>query len=326
MARGSQPAESTNPPAASLTQPLLAVGRWLQGAGYRFTTPTPASHAIVLRRAHLVEPTLRDVFGWNRPFSRGLLPSHIEQALTTHGLVEDDEDGKLRARVRFSTLQNRLLAHDGYPTEEADAVFFGPDTYRFARLIESELHRQPLPGSARVLDVGCGTGAGGLVAAALTPSSQLVLTDINARALQFAKANCALANTEPTFAHGDLYAPVEGDFDLIVANPPYLNDAAERTYRHGGGSFGEALSHRIVREGLSRLRPGGRLILYTGAAICGTHDPIVDPLRAELAASGMGWSYAELDPDVFGEELALPGYDGVERIAAVGLVVQNTRR
>jgi methylase of polypeptide subunit release factors len=116
---------------------------------------------------------------------------------------------------------------------------------------------------------------------------------------------------------------VDGAFDLIVANPPYLNDEEARTYRHGGGRWGEALSARILAEGLARLAPGGRLILYTGATIVAGADPLLELLQPHLEQCGWPWSYRELDPDVFGEELEQPAYRDAERIAAVALVVQR---
>jgi len=125
------------------------------------------------------------------------------------------------------------------------------------------------------------------------------------------------------FAQGDLFAAIEGEFALIVANPPYLNDAAQRTYRHGGGRWGEGLSARIVREGLGRLAPGGRLVLYTGVAIVDGQDPLLQQLDSLLQARGWPWRYRELDPDVFGEELDEPPYAEAERIAAVALVVER---
>src|SRR5690606_21384825 len=96
---------------------------------------------------------------------------------------------------------------------------------------------------------------------------------------------------------GDLFAAVEGDFDLVLANPPYLNDRSERTYRHGGGRWGEALSARIVREGLPRLAPGGRLVLYTGVAMADGIDPLLQGLQPLLTGCGWPWRYQELDPD-----------------------------
>lgn len=309
----------------ALTDALVALGRWLQSTGYTFTTVTPATHARVNARSSArVAASVRDVFGWSRPFAPGLLPRAVMDSLRAGGLLAEGPGGLLRSRVRFATLHGGLYAHGAYPTRDADAVFFGPDSCRYADLVAAELARAPLAAGARVLDLGCGAGPGGLVAARLSPGAQVVLADINPRALCFAAANAALAGCAVTLAEGDLYAAAEGAFDLVVANPPYLNDAAQRTYRHGGGRWGEALSLRIVREGLPRLAPGGRLVLYTGVAMpAGGTDPLRDELAPLLDARRWPWRYRELDPDVFGEELDQPAYADAERIAAVALVVHR---
>jgi SAM-dependent methyltransferase len=305
---------------------LVRLGRWLRSTDYRFVTVTPATHARVNSRAGRTEArTARDVFGWSRPFDAGLLPDPALGWLRDGGLLRD-EGPLLRSLVRFSSLGDQLYAHSSYPTADADAVFFGPDTARFVALIESELQREPLRGGARILDVGCGAGPGGMAAAlasrALGPA--LVLADINPRALLHARANVALAGLErASFVQSDLYAQVPGTFDLIVANPPYLVDAAARTYRHGGGALGGGLSERIVAEGLSRLAAGGRLLLYSGAAIVDGADPLQQALAALVPQGEFSWRYRELDPDVFGEELDAPAYHQAERIAAVALIVQR---
>ncbi len=307
-----------------ITAALVEVGAWLKTTGYRFVTPTPATHKRINDRAgaHAHATSLRDLFGWSKPFSRDMLPSEIFWVMENAGLFHGNGDLFL-SRVRFSSLERHLFAHSAYPTDQADSVFFGPDTYRFAALVNSELERAPLPASGRILDVGCGAGPGGIIAGVSSAKSLpfLSLTDINRTALQFAAANCALAGIESNFALGDLFGPVIGQFDLIVSNPPYLNDHAGRTYRHGGGQWGGALSERIVREGVHRLTPGGRLVLYTGVAIVEGEDPFIESLRPELDALGWAWNYRELDPDVFGEELEESAYAGAERIAAVALVV-----
>ena len=311
----------------ALTEALLALGRWLRSTHYAFTTVTPATHARVNARPQAQQAAnVRDVFGWSRPFAPSLLPAQVVQMLRDGGLAEQLAGGMMRSAVRFSTLHGQLYAHSAYPTTEEDAVFFGPDTVRFVDLVRAELERRPLPRGARIVDVGCGAGPGGLAAAqaAHDAGPQLVLADINPRALQFAAANAALAGQGGVvFAQGDLLATVEGAFDLIVANPPYLNDAGKRTYRHGGGRFGEALSARIVREGLERLVPGGRLVLYTGVAIADGEDALLSQLQRHLDQRGWPWRYRELDPDVFGEELDEPVYADAERIAAVALVVER---
>jgi hypothetical protein len=110
----------------------------------------------------------------------------------------------------------------------------------------------------------------------------------------------------------------------VIANPPFLADAAHRQYRDGGGALGTGLGLAIVEQALERLAPNGRLLLYTGAPIVSGVDRFklaVEALRDHRVAD---WSYQELDVDIFGEELEQPGYEDVERIAAVVLTVRVT--
>lgn len=307
-------------------QAMLATGRWLAAQGYRFITPTPATHARVNARAHSRQAQdLRGIFGWSRPFTRSALNRDVLRDLQDADLLQP-EAGLLRSRIRYSSLNDQLYVHSAYPTTQPDAVFFGPDTYRFVQMIESELIRAPLRSGARILDVGCGAGPGGIAAtiASRAASPALVLADINGQALLHARVNAALANvSRVTFAQGDLYAPVDGSFDLIVANPPYLVDSAARAYRHGGGALGASLSMRIVSEGMQRLNPGGRLLLYTGAAMVDGQDPLLEALKPVLRAAGWQYTYRELDPDVFGEELETPAYASAERVAVVALMLRR---
>lgn len=310
----------------SLPDALVLIGRWLQVRDYQFTTVTPLTHARVnVRSGAIAACSLRGVFGWSRPFSAGLLPGETLGWLRESGLL--DEHGEaLRSKVRFSTLGGQLYAHSAYPTMDADAVFFGPDTYRFVALIEAELARHALSAGARILDIGCGAGPGGIAAALAGGLLQfdLLLADINPRALDFARANTLLAGMPDTrFQQSNLFESVGGRFELIVANPPYLVDAGERTYRHGGGALGSSLSLRIVREGLAHLAPGGRLVLYTGAPIVDGHDRFQEEITPLLRQADCRFSYREIDPDVFGEELDTPAYAGAERIAAVALVARR---
>ena len=305
---------------------LVLLGRWLQDMGYRFITPTPTTHARVNARPHAAAARdLRDVFGWSRPFEAKLLPATALGWLAEADLL--DHCGELlRSRVRFSSLDDQLYAHSAFPTDRPDAVFFGPDSYRFAALIGNELALSPLTRGARILDMGCGAGPGGIAAAlaAQAAAPELVLADINPLALEHTRANALLASLQRvSFAQGDLFDAVAGSFDLIVANPPYLVDIGARTYRHGGGLLGSGLSARIVDDGLLRLTPGGRLMLYTGAAMVDGVDLFLQEIQPLLAPGSWAFRYREIDPDVFGEELDTPTYADVERIAAVALVVQR---
>ncbi len=105
-----------------------------------------------------------------------------------------------------------------------------------------------------ILDVGCGYGPVGLVAAALAPLGQAVLVDVNERAVMRAAENArvnGVSNVE--VLQGDGCGPVASRlFDTAVTNPPI------RT--------GKATLRRLVREIWQHLRPGGRLYFVARTA------------------------------------------------------------
>ncbi len=294
---------------------LLRIGHSLQRADYRFVAVTPATHRRFVQRrrrqGRARAESIRDALGWNLPYSRETIGDALHELLLAANACTRDDDG-WRATVRFSTLDGHLFVHSGFPTDATDAVFFGPDTYRFVDFVRRSHVR-----ARRVVDVGCGSGVGGLMAHAQCDA--VVLADVNARALELSRVNAALAGRAVDVLHSDILAGVDGEIDIVIANPPYMLDDRSRTYRDGGGTHGEGVAVRIVTEALERLTPGGTLILYTGAAIVDGVDTFLRAAQPVLAQRGSAYVYAELDPDVFGEELERDTYADVERIAAVGL-------
>jgi SAM-dependent methyltransferase len=313
---------------------LVALGRSLQAAGYRFVTVTPATHRRVNERpGNAWAHDLRGVFGWSRPYRGDTLPEIMDNQLHAAGRAQPvDADGRDaaegpvpaggRARVRASTIGDRIYLHSAWPTRDEDAVFFGPDTYRYVaaagRVLDSigGLYRAV----RRAVDIGAGAGPGAIELALRRPDATVYAADINPAALALAEGNARLNDADNVVpCHSDLLDGIEGGFDLVMANPPYILDPDELTYRHGGGAHGAELSIRIVHTALDRLLPGGSLLLYTGVAIVDGADPFLAAIRDRLDADTDGWSYEELDPDVFGDQLGCAGYEDVERIAAVWL-------
>ena len=136
---------------------ISALGRLLKSAAYEFITGTPATHQRVLTRdPKRVARDLRDVFGWSCAFRLDGLPAGVHELLEASGQLQSLGGDLFRSGLRFSSLGPLLLAHSAYPTCEADAVFFGPDTYRFCRLLT-----EWAPTVHSALDIGCGSGAGG---------------------------------------------------------------------------------------------------------------------------------------------------------------------
>ncbi|SDI24900.1 Methyltransferase small domain-containing protein [Pseudomonas delhiensis] len=304
---------------------LLALGLRLRREGYAFVTVSPASHARVnAREENALARDLRDIFGWSRPFADGQLERPLFSLLAAADLLH--RDGRhWRSKVRWSSLEDQLFVHSAYPTQEAEAVFFGPDTYRFARAIGQHLQALDSRDVHRAVDIGCGAGPGAILLAGACPRAEVHAVDINPHALAFTRVNALLAEApQLQVRRSDLLEGLAGDFDLMVANPPYMLDPAQRTYRHGGGSQGAELSLRILESALGRLAPGGSLLLYTGAAVIDGEAPLWRQASRLLAARpGWEWRYEELDPDVFGEELEQPAYRQVERIAAVLLTLRR---
>ena len=304
---------------------LIQLGRALLSAHYQFTTVTPLTHERFLARHQgRWAADARDVFGWNLPFYDHVLPPQWLAWMRDAGVLETIAGG-WRSRVRFSRLGPLLLAHGSFPTAERDAVFFGPDTYRFATFL-----RQHVQHAASAVDIGSGSGAGGLALGRRL--QKLVCADLSVQALRMSKINAAInaqngwgMPSTMQFCESDLYRDLDGQFDLIVANPPYIQDDAGRLYRHGGDRMGTDLSVRIVQEGLERLTPTGQLLLYTGSPVVRGVCIIAQALSEVVANAGGPWDVVchELDPDVFGEELGRPCYADAERLAVIGVVVRR---
>jgi precorrin-6B methylase 2 len=299
---------------------LLRLGAQLHAADYRFHAVTPATHRRVLARGQQWARGLADAFGWNLPFQTTLLgPAHCARLESAACISAHGEGWK--ANLRAASLGEFIVFHSAYPTDQRDAVFFGPDTYRFVGAIARTLPalaRRP----RRVIEIGCGAGPAAIALAAALPGAQVIAADINQRALALTAINARMAAVSNLrVVQSDLLDGVDGHFDLIVANPPYLLDAAARAYRHGGGNHGEGLAVAIVRAALERLAPGGTLMLYTGTAFVDQRDEFWSAAAPLLANANCRWRYEELDPDVFGEELEQPAYANVDRIAVAWLVL-----
>ena len=208
---------------------LLSLLQSLRERGYHFVTITPASHARVVARLDMQRARdLRGMLGWSLPFRSGMEPG-IEDLLRQAHTIENAGTGMFKSKLRVSSLGDLLFLHSAYPTEAEDAVFLGPDSYRFAELIRSELAIEPLPAAAHIVDMGTGAGVGGIVAGLGGAGTKVTLTDVNPKALRLAAINATAAglNVE-TLETADLDG-VPDPIDLIVINPPYIIDHANRT-------------------------------------------------------------------------------------------------
>lgn len=158
----------------------------------------------------------------------------------------------------------------------------------------------------RVLDLGTGSGCILLTLLAERPGARGLGTDISAPALTVAQQNARALGLEAqaAFWQSDWFAGVEGRFDLIVSNPPYIA-AAEMAalapevrdwdpaiaLTPGGDGLG---AYRAIADGVARhLAPGGRCLLEIG--------PTQGAQVAALLA-GAGLAHATILPDLDGRD------------------------
>jgi 16S rRNA (guanine1207-N2)-methyltransferase len=150
-----------------------------------------------------------------------------------------------RSRRRPSKIQVAIRGL-GFTFRTDAGVFSGDRIDRGTELLLEALDLGPCE---LILDLGCGYGAIGIVAARLSAGAHVILTDVNERAVALARKNVAangVGNAE--VRAGDLYAPVVGlAFDHILCNPPIR--------------AGRGVVDRIVAEAPAHLLEGGRLWL-----------------------------------------------------------------
>lgn len=157
-----------------------------------------------------------------------------------------------------------------------DAGVFSRDGLDFgSRLLIETVH--PLL-HGRVLDMGCGWGAIGVLLARLCPDAQITMADINERAVALAARNARQNGVSAETLVSDGYENIAPSFDAIVTNPPIR--------------AGKQTVYRILDEAKTRLAPGGRLFLVIrkeqGAPSAQTHLQGVYS-RVELLARKKGY-------------------------------------
>lgn len=127
----------------------------------------------------------------------------------------------------------------------------------------------------RVLDMCTGSGCIAVTVAKLGKPEFVAASDYSTEALAVAEKNAEKNEVSVTFFQGDLFANVEGRYDIIVSNPPYIkSDVIEtlmpevRDYEPrlalDGTADGLYFYRRIVKEAKEYLNPGGRLMFEIG--------------------------------------------------------------
>ncbi len=197
--------------------------------------------------------------------------------------LDDPLDAALQARFE-TAVQRRLegtpvayiTGHRGFWTLDLEVspatLIPRPDT---ETLVEAALERIPADAPQRLADLGTGSGAIALALATERPLAEVWAVDCSAEALTVAQRNARLNGLDRVSFHlGDWLAPLEGHFDLIASNPPYI-ESTDPHLQRGDLRFEPAQALASGRDGLDAIRqlvagsgrhlhPGGWLLLEHG--------------------------------------------------------------
>jgi release factor glutamine methyltransferase len=147
-----------------------------------------------------------------------------------------------------------------------------PETEELVEFLKSGIQNP----KSKILDVGTGSGVIALSLAAKFPAAEILAVDISDDALALAQENAARLNLagRVRFLKSSLLESVEGTFDLIVANLPYISTQDRHTLSREvlhdpevavfASGRGDELIRELIAQGPSRLRPGGMLALEIG--------------------------------------------------------------
>ncbi len=159
--------------------------------------------------------------------------------------------------------------------------------------------------SPAVLDVGTGSGSIALAIADEHPGARVTAIDVSPDALDLARANAEATGLDVRFERRDLRAGLDGVFDLVVSNPPYVAaDEIERLepevrdWEPRLATVGDEHTELIARSAREVLRPGGWLVLEVGEDSAGRIcDLLVD----------LGFGEVRRSPDLAGRDRVVEG-------------------
>lgn len=178
------------------------------------------------------------------------------------------------ARIERLQRWHRQVSAELHAREPQDVTYLGLDLHvpvlvfpptPTSDLLGRQVRDRVRPGD-RVLDLGCGAGANAILAAQVT--EQVLAVDINPLAVAATASNAARNGVAERVRCqvSDVFADVDGAYDLIIIDPPFRWFPAADDLDRAVTDEGYATLGRFVAEVTDRLRPGGSVLLFFGTS------------------------------------------------------------
>lgn len=149
---------------------------------------------------------------------------------------------KPKSELRVKTAILKLKNGAVYQFQTPSGVFSFGEIDKATRILIEYCHLH----GRKLLDLGCGYGVIGIVLKAEHPDLEVYMSDINERAVEFAKINARKNNVDVVIKQGAFFEPWKDEkFDMVLMNPPL--------------AAGKEVVLRLIRECFEHLNYGGSL-------------------------------------------------------------------
>ena len=209
---------------------------------------------------------------------------HIDRAefyMNPNGEVKEERLAELesvlkqreqRVPLQYLMGECEFMGYDFYVDERV--LIPRQDTECLVELAVESIRKKST--KVKVLDLCTGSGCIGISVAKLCPDTEVTLADISDGALSVAKKNAQNLEADVTLIKGNLFENIEGRFDYILSNPPYIPSEVieglmpevkehEPRLALDGEADGLSFYRKIINEAPDYLNPDGRIYFEIGA-------------------------------------------------------------
>ncbi|TFF65086.1 peptide chain release factor N(5)-glutamine methyltransferase [Helcococcus ovis] len=238
-------------------------------------------HRICISGVYMKDVTINDLLNGNYRFTKTVLQYILDYTLADifqnrFNIISEEK------YLEFMKIQEKL--NDKIPLQYAigkwnfysrdfivdeNVLIPRPET----ELLVDEVLKENLEGKS-ILDIGTGSGAIAISIDLESSNCNVYASDISVDALDVAKKNAAKFNSNVKFIESDLFQNIDGKFDIIVSNPPYLSEEEydkvdeiiyyEPKNAFVGGEKGFEIYEKIIKDASKYLNENGKIFFEIG--------------------------------------------------------------